>query len=102
MRRGNANNRPRRLGYIGGEALYSLYEAHPEFEYALLVRNADRGKPVAEQYPKARLVYGSLTDGEVIEKEAVAADIVIRMHSCPPPCPSLPFRGQPISQRIMI
>ncbi|KAI0837181.1 NAD(P)-binding protein [Hypoxylon sp. FL0890] len=64
-------------GYIGGEALYSLNKAHPEYEYTLLVRNEERGKPVAAAYPNARLVYGTLDDVEVIEKEAAAADIVV-------------------------
>ncbi|KAI1392683.1 NAD(P)-binding protein [Hypoxylon trugodes] len=64
-------------GYIGGDALYSLVKAHPEYEYTLLVRNEERGKPVAAAYPNARLVYGTLDDSEVIEKEAAAADIVV-------------------------
>ncbi|XXH02550.1 hypothetical protein Hte_008926 [Hypoxylon texense] len=64
-------------GYIGGDALYSLVKAHPDYEYTLLVRNEERGKPVAAAYPNARLVYGSLDDVDVIEKEAAAADIVI-------------------------
>ncbi|KAI2614881.1 NAD(P)-binding protein [Hypoxylon sp. NC1633] len=64
-------------GYIGGDALYALVKAHPDFEYSLLVRNEERGKPVAAAYPKARLVYGSLEDVDVIEKEAAAADIVV-------------------------
>ncbi|XDG08364.1 hypothetical protein ABKA04_007979 [Annulohypoxylon sp. FPYF3050] len=64
-------------GYIGGDALYSLVKAHPDFEYTLLVRNEERGKPVAAAYPKARLVYGTLDSADVIEKEAAAADIVV-------------------------
>ncbi|KAL7620436.1 hypothetical protein AAE478_009431 [Parahypoxylon ruwenzoriense] len=64
-------------GYIGGEALYSLSKAHPEYEYTLLVRNEERGKPVAASYPNARLVYGTLDNAEVIEKEAAAADVVV-------------------------
>jgi N-acetyl-gamma-glutamylphosphate reductase len=66
------------LGYIGGEALYSLYQAHPDFEYTLLVRNEEKAKLVSGQYPKAHFVYGNLDDSEVIEKAAAAADIVVR------------------------
>lgn len=44
----------------------------------MLVRNEERGKLVSDKYPKVRLVYGSLHDAEVLEKEAAAADIVIR------------------------
>ncbi|KAI1807065.1 NAD(P)-binding protein [Daldinia bambusicola] len=64
-------------GYIGGDVLYQLNKVHPDYEYTLLVRNEERGKPVATAYPKARLVYGTLDDAEVIEKEAAAADIVV-------------------------
>ncbi|KAI1760525.1 NAD(P)-binding protein [Hypoxylon sp. FL1150] len=64
-------------GYIGGDALYSLVKAHPDYEYTVLVRNEERGKPVAAAYPNVRLVYGSLDDTEVIEKEAAAADVVV-------------------------
>lgn len=64
-------------GYIGGDALYALNKAHPEYEYTLLVRTEESGKPVAEAYPKAKLVYGTLDDSEVIEKAASEADIVV-------------------------
>ncbi|KAI1774805.1 NAD(P)-binding protein [Hypoxylon cercidicola] len=64
-------------GYIGGDALYSLVKAHPDYEYTVFVRNEERGKSVAAAYPNVRLVYGSLDDTDVIEKEAAAADIVI-------------------------
>ncbi|KAI8625144.1 nucleoside-diphosphate-sugar epimerase [Xylariaceae sp. FL1651] len=64
-------------GYIGGEALYSIHKAHPDFEFTLLVRNEEKAKPVAAQYPKARFVYGNLDDAEVIEKAAAEADIVV-------------------------
>ncbi|KAI2472616.1 NAD(P)-binding protein [Annulohypoxylon bovei var. microspora] len=64
-------------GYIGGDALYSLVKAHPDYEYTLLVRNEERGKPVAAAYPQARIVYGTLDDVDIIEKEAAAADIVV-------------------------
>ncbi|KAI5921613.1 hypothetical protein F4810DRAFT_677837 [Camillea tinctor] len=64
-------------GYIGGEVLYVLTREHPEYEISALVRNEERGKPVASQYPKVRLVYGSLEDAAVLEKEAAAADVVL-------------------------
>jgi N-acetyl-gamma-glutamylphosphate reductase len=66
-------------GFIGGDALFALYEAHPDYEYTLLVRNEKRGEAVAKQYPKARLVYGDLSASEVIEPAAAAADVVVRM-----------------------
>jgi N-acetyl-gamma-glutamylphosphate reductase len=41
-------------GYIGGDALYALLDAHPELEadVTCLVRNSDRGAVVVKQYPK--------------------------------------------------
>ncbi|TVY47656.1 hypothetical protein LOCC1_G001798 [Lachnellula occidentalis] len=64
-------------GYIGGDALYALEKAHPEYEYTALVRNSDKGAPVAAAYPKIRLVYGTLDDAELLEKESASADIVL-------------------------
>jgi len=64
-------------GYIGGDALYEIHHAHPEFEYTCLVRSSDKGAKVASQYPKVKLVYGTLEDAELLEKEAAGADIVL-------------------------
>ncbi|KAK3393569.1 hypothetical protein B0H63DRAFT_458487 [Podospora didyma] len=70
-------------GYIGGDAFYALHEAHPEIEYTLLVRSAERAKLVREKYPDVRIVYpgsdgsGSTSLEEVEEEEASKADIVI-------------------------
>ncbi|TVY33380.1 Uncharacterized protein LSUB1_G007852, partial [Lachnellula subtilissima] len=64
-------------GYIGGDALYALEKAHPEYEYTALVRNPDKGAPVASVYPNIRLVYGTLDDVELLEKESASADIVL-------------------------
>lgn len=43
------------------------------------MRNEERAAPVKKAYPKVRIVLGGLEDASVIEKEAAAADIVIRM-----------------------
>ncbi|KAJ9618318.1 hypothetical protein H2203_009236 [Taxawa tesnikishii (nom. ined.)] len=63
-------------GYIGGDAFHVIYNAHPDFSYAVLVRDSSRGALVAAQYPRARLVYGSLDDEALIEEEARKASIV--------------------------
>jgi uncharacterized protein YbjT (DUF2867 family) len=68
-------------GYIGGDALYALHEAHPEYEYSALVRDSDKGAPVAAAFPKIRLVYGTLDDASILEEEAARADIVLRMRA---------------------
>jgi len=64
-------------GYIGGDALYALEKAHPEYEFTALVRNPDSGAKVVSVYPKIRLVYGNLDDSALLEEEAAKADIVI-------------------------
>lgn len=58
--------------------MFALHEAHPDYEFTLLVRNEDRARPVKDKYPAAKIVYGSLADVAVIEKAAAEADVVIR------------------------
>ena len=67
------------LGYIGGDALYEIAKAHPEFNYSCLVRNSEKGAQVAVQLPKAQLVYGELDDATTLEEQAKSADIVLSM-----------------------
>ncbi|GME33731.1 NAD-dependent epimerase/dehydratase [Neofusicoccum parvum] len=69
-------------GYIGGDALYAISKAHPEYEWTCLVRNSDKGALVAKQYPKVRLVYGDLDSSELITKEAAKAEIVCNWANC--------------------
>lgn len=80
-------------GYIGGDAFHALYEAHPDFEYTLLVRSSERAEAVHQKYGdagKVRIVYPggagpsmSLTD--LLEEEAKKTDIVLRTSSGPRP-----------------
>ncbi|OCL13479.1 NAD dependent epimerase/dehydratase family protein [Glonium stellatum] len=63
-------------GYIGGDALYVIANAHPEYEITALVRNSDKGAKVASQYPSIRLVYGDLDSTALLTEEAAKADIV--------------------------
>jgi uncharacterized protein YbjT (DUF2867 family) len=65
-------------GYIGGDALYAIVEAHPEYEITALVRNSDKGAQVAKDYSKVQLVYGDLDSTDVITEESRKADIVCR------------------------
>lgn len=64
-------------GYIGGDALFAIIQAHPDYEIACLVRSSDKGAQIASQYPSVKLVYGSLDDVELLEGEAQKADIVL-------------------------
>ena len=65
-------------GYIGGDALFSIAQAHPEYQITCLVRNSDKGSEVACQYSKVNLVYGDLDSVEVLKEEARKADVVLR------------------------
>ncbi|RAK76355.1 NAD(P)-binding protein [Aspergillus fijiensis CBS 313.89] len=64
-------------GYIGGDALYALVQKHPEYQYTVLVRSAEKAQAVQEQYPSARVVIGDLDNSELLEKESADADIVL-------------------------
>lgn len=71
-------------GYIGGDAVYAIAKAHPEYEFTCLVRNSDKGAQVAKEYPKFKLVYGDLDSIELIEEESKKADIVLSKSSLHP------------------
>jgi N-acetyl-gamma-glutamylphosphate reductase len=66
-------------GYIGGDALFALEKAHPDYEYTALVRDFKKGALVAAAFPSIRLVYGTLEDSKLLEEESSRADIVIRI-----------------------
>ncbi|KAK4949341.1 hypothetical protein LTR10_011959 [Elasticomyces elasticus] len=63
-------------GYIGGDALFAIVNAHPEYEITCLVRNSDKGAQVAAEYAKVKLVYGDLDSADLITKESEKADVV--------------------------
>jgi len=67
-------------GYIGGDALFALHKAHPEFEYAALVRDSGRGAAIAASYPRVRMIYGTLDDSSLLEEESGKADVVLRKY----------------------
>ena len=69
-------------GYIGGDALYAIVHAHPEYEITCLVRNSDKGAQVAKEYSKIRLVYGDLDSFDLIAEEAAKADIIMHFANC--------------------
>lgn len=65
-------------GYIAGDALYVLNKAHPDYEYAALVRSQEKADKVKAAYPNIRIVLGDLDDSSILEEEAAKADIVLR------------------------
>ncbi|KIW09617.1 uncharacterized protein PV09_00484 [Verruconis gallopava] len=69
-------------GYIGGDGLYAVATAHPEYEITALVRNSTKGAQVAKVYPKVKLVYGDLDSFDVIAQESAKADIVLNFANC--------------------
>jgi len=69
-------------GYIGGDALFTITQVHPEYELTCLVRNSEKGAQVAKEYPKARLVYGDLDSFDLIVEESSKADIVCHFANC--------------------
>ncbi|KAL1621156.1 hypothetical protein SLS54_005651 [Diplodia seriata] len=64
-------------GYIGGDALYALHKAHPDWSYTALVRSKDKGSKVQQAYSNLNVVYGDLDSYDLIKEEASKADIVV-------------------------
>lgn len=60
-----------------------LASTRPDYEITLLVRDENRAKPIKDEYPNAKFIYGTLNDADVVEKAAAEADVVIR-RSMPP------------------
>lgn len=65
-------------GYIAGDAFHAFNQAHPDWEYAALVRTKDKGDAVKKTYPSVRIVLGGLDDSAILKEEAAKADIVLR------------------------
>lgn len=65
-------------GYIGGEALYAINKAHPDFSFSVLVRDSSKNDAIKAAFPTVRIVNGELDDFELLKKEAADADIVVR------------------------
>jgi len=66
-------------GYIAGDALYALYQKHPDYEYSALVRTQDKADVVKKAFPNIRIVLGGNDDSELLKEEAAKADVVLRM-----------------------
>ncbi|KAJ5552612.1 hypothetical protein N7494_001990 [Penicillium frequentans] len=62
-------------GYIGGDGLYAIANAHPDWELSALVRNKDKASVLSSKYPKIRVVHGDLDSNDIIEEEVKKADI---------------------------
>lgn len=65
-------------GYIGGDTLYALCQAHPDWDYTALVRNEEKADLIKKTFPMVKSVIGDLDNSKLIEEQASKADIVIR------------------------
>lgn len=63
--------------YIGRDALFTLAQAHPDYDIACFIRNGDKGPRVARQYASVRLMYGILDDGGLLERDVRNDDSVL-------------------------
>ena len=72
-------------GYIGGDGLFSIVQAHPDWEITALVRNEDKAAQVRSKYPKVKILKGDLDSADLIEGAVADADIVFRTCFHPPP-----------------
>ncbi|KAK7193459.1 hypothetical protein DPSP01_000021 [Paraphaeosphaeria sporulosa] len=68
-------------GYVGGDALHTILQAHPDWQYSFLVRDRTRLGSIANEYPSIRVVVGDLSKIELLKSEAAAADIVLHFAS---------------------
>ena len=64
-------------GYVGGQVLHALQEAHPEYDIAVLVRDSQKGEKISQAYPKLRIVLGDLDSTSLIDQEVHKADIIV-------------------------
>ncbi|KAJ5223528.1 hypothetical protein N7468_008070 [Penicillium chermesinum] len=69
-------------GYIGGDGLYAIATAHPDWEFSALVRNKEKASQLTSKYPQVRVVHGDLDSADVIENEVKNADIVFNFADC--------------------
>ncbi|OJJ02221.1 hypothetical protein ASPVEDRAFT_52957 [Aspergillus versicolor CBS 583.65] len=69
-------------GYIGGDFLYVVANAHPDWQLSALIRNKDKEIQVKSQYPNVRVVNGDLDSTDVIENEVKEVDIVLHFANC--------------------
>lgn len=46
-------------GFIGGDALYAVHKAQPDWEISVLIRDRQKAKQIQEAYPDVKIVLGS-------------------------------------------
>nr|A0A411KUU5.1 RecName: Full=Oxidase ucsJ; AltName: Full=UCS1025A pyrrolizidinone biosynthesis cluster protein J [Acremonium sp.]QBC88154.1 UcsJ [Acremonium sp.] len=87
-------------GYIGGDAIYALLSASPEYEVSCLVRSGAKATELVARHPSVRIVDGTLDDLELLEEAAANADIVCNFaHATHEPSVSALAKGLARRQR---
>ncbi|KAJ5562798.1 hypothetical protein N7535_002755 [Penicillium sp. DV-2018c] len=69
-------------GYIGGDGLFAIASAHPDWQISALVRSEEKATQVTSKYPQVRTVIGDLDSSDLIEEEVKNADIVYHYADC--------------------
>ncbi|KAJ5177029.1 uncharacterized protein N7482_002906 [Penicillium canariense] len=69
-------------GYIGGEGLYTIAHAHPDWQLSALVRSKEKAAQLSSKYPQIRVVLGDLDSVDIIAEEVKNADIVFNFADC--------------------
>ncbi|KAH7486972.1 Uncharacterized protein HZ326_4282 [Fusarium oxysporum f. sp. albedinis] len=72
-------------GYIGGDVLSAIVEAHPDYEITCLARNAEKAGLLNSRYPFLSTIVGDLDDSHLLAEQAVKADIVCHLANCEHP-----------------
>ncbi|KAA8647651.1 hypothetical protein EYZ11_004796 [Aspergillus tanneri] len=69
-------------GYIGGDVLYAVSQAHPDWQLSVLARSPEKAAQVSSKYPNVRIVIGDLSSSYLIQEETKNADIVFHCADC--------------------
>lgn len=77
-------------GYIGGDVFHAIVEKYPHLEVSsrCLVRSPESGRALEAAYPSVDVVYGDLSDSDLLESAAADADIVLHCADIEDPKPS--------------
>jgi len=67
-------------GYIGGDFLHAIMQAHPELAITALVRQQSAATKLKELYPHIDTVEGDLDSTELLAKAGVEFDVILSLY----------------------
>ncbi|KAI4595523.1 hypothetical protein KJ359_006869 [Pestalotiopsis sp. 9143b] len=70
-------------GYIGGQVLNELLKSSPGRPITLLLRDEKKANLISDKFSQVNVVIGDLDDGDLFEREASRASIVLRKTGFP-------------------